>query len=704
MKKLVYLQLAVLVLLIGTSCTQEEDAFIRRDKWNMEFTYENQSKPFTVRSNRIWSVSTENDWITLSPESGEGAGLNYQNVNVTVATHYGGLDRSGVIILHSEGNDYTITVLQKTGPSITFGKPVMRGFLQQNIQIENVMLQIPYEGAIGGEQFTISVTASGPGAPGISPISNHPVTVSGRSGAIEVPLAGTPTAQGEVNFEITTSYTEGHPNAEIASFLNTVYPPLNVQLGVPSLSQTAFVATKRVKGLTLDIPYTDATPGVAFELSVNTNSGFANINNYPVTLNAASGTLSIPIQGTPVIAGDATFEIVYPGPPLPIVTATITSDGKKYYPGTILVTGVMADPKGNDAANGAVAWYNPSTNTMTVGGGNEYIQLMAVEDIDFSVTPYSVITAYSASNATVPADGWVQGGTRSYKFNLTSGTVARGEFFYVGGTGKSLNGTTTSASNVTAQASFDGTDPAGKVWTAYPIAVPAWAADPTYAGKTQTMGVNSFADAKWIRAKNLATETGDDGIGTRISEAGGIIGNAPNPASYPGSYGLCGIAVFEGTNVTSTTLPMDAVFWGHSAAGAANMTDVLTGYVVPFNDLYSPTNVQTGEAQSYLGQGNNSFFFVAGSPMTNFASPCASNSGASSGRDASNFLKFVGELDSDNSWVKSRVVKTLILLEPKHYLEHYGLSRQAQLSDIESRLPGADNYLGDNADVMVVRP
>jgi hypothetical protein len=703
MKRLIYLQLAVLAL-IGMSCTQEEDAFILRDKWNMEFTYESQSKPFTVRSNRTWSVSTENDWITFDPESGEGVGGNYQNVNVTVATHYGGLDRDGLITLHSEGNDYTITVLQKTGPSITFGKPVARGFLQQNTQIENVVLQIPYTGAIGGEQFTISVTASGAGAPGISPINNLSVTVSGKNGVIEVPLAGKPTAQGEVTFDITTSYTDGHPNSGIAAFPNTVYPPLNVQLGAPSLSQTTFIATKRITGLTLDIPYTDATPGLTFELSVNANSGFAGINSYPVTLNTASGTLSIPIRGTPVIAGEATFEIVYPGPPLPVTTATITSDGKKYYPGTILVTGVMADPKGNDASNASVAWYNPSTNTMTIGGGNEYIQLMAVEDIDFSVTPYSVITAYSASNATVPANGWVEGGTRSYKFNLTSGTVARGEFFYVGGTGKSLNGTTTSTANVTAQASFDGTDPAGKVWTAYPIAVPAWATDPTYAGTTQALGINSFADAKWIRAKNLATETGDDGIGTRISEAGGIIGNSPNPASYPGSYGLCGIAVFEGTNVTSTTVPMDAVFWGHAAAGAVNTTEMLTGYTVPFNDIYSPANLQTGASQSYLGQGNNSFFFAAGGPVTNFASPCASNSGASTGRDASNFLKFAGELDSDNSWVKPRVVKTLILLEPKHHLEHYGLDRQAQLSDIESKLSGANNYIGDNADVMVVRP
>jgi hypothetical protein len=143
---------------------------------------------------------------------------------------------------------------------------------------------------------------------------------------------------------------------------------------------------------------------------------------------------------------------------------------------------------------------------------------------------------------------------------------------------------------------------------------------------------------------------------------------------------------------------MDAVFFGQDVAGAKN------GYLIPLNDIYSPVDLKSGEVQAYFGQGGNTAFFAAGMPITNFASPCASNSGFSTGRDCSNFVKFAGELDSDNSWIKPRVAKTLFLLEPKHHLEHYGLERQAQRSDIESALPGADNYIGNNAAVMVVRP
>ena len=368
MKKIIYLQLVALSL-IGTSCSQEEDAFIVTSTLDMEFSYESQSQTFTVRSNKNWSVSTENDWITLDHVSGEGSD-NFEKVNVTVSTNYGG-SREGLLTLHSDGNEYTVTALQAIGPVIAFGTPAIRGFLLQNAGLENVAWQVPYTGAIGDEQFTLSVRASGAGAAGISPVQNYPVTLSGKDGVIEVPLSGKPVASGDVTFNIETSYTEIHSSANIPAAITKVYPQLDVQLGAPSLSQTTFIATKRVTGLTLDIPYTDARPGVTFALSVNADLGFAGISDYEVTLNTASGTLSIPIRGVPLMAGEATFEISYPGPPL---KATITSDGKKYFPGTILVTGVMADPKGNDAADDPVAWYTPSSNTMTRGGANEYVQ------------------------------------------------------------------------------------------------------------------------------------------------------------------------------------------------------------------------------------------------------------------------------------------------------------------------------------------
>ena len=90
----------------------------------------------------------------------------------------------------------------------------------------------------------------------------------------------------------------------------------------------------------------------------------------------------------------------------------------KEFRSAIVITGMLADAKGSD------------TN-------NEYIQFMALEEIDFAQTPYCVI---ACRNNKVNAKGWVQGSYVTYKFNLTSGRAAKGTFFYVGGVNKRLNG------------------------------------------------------------------------------------------------------------------------------------------------------------------------------------------------------------------------------------------------------------------------
>ena len=86
----------------------------------------------------------------------------------------------------------------------------------------------------------------------------------------------------------------------------------------------------------------------------------------------------------------------------------------KEFRSAIVITGMLADAKGSD------------TN-------NEYIQFMALEEIDFAQTPYCVI---ACRNNKVNAKGWVQGSYVTYKFNLTSGRAAKGTFFYVGGVNK----------------------------------------------------------------------------------------------------------------------------------------------------------------------------------------------------------------------------------------------------------------------------
>src|SRR5205085_4449981 len=82
----------------------------------------------------------------------------------------------------------------------------------------------------------------------------------------------------------------------------------------------------------------------------------------------------------------------------------------------VIITGYLVDPNGSDA-------------------NYEYIQLMATKNINFATTNFSVVTTNNAGASTptgFPANGWATGDLRTYKINLTSGVVQRGQYFYVG--------------------------------------------------------------------------------------------------------------------------------------------------------------------------------------------------------------------------------------------------------------------------------
>ena len=204
----------------------------------------------------------------------------------------------------------------------------------------------------------------------------------------------------------------------------------------------------------------------------------------------------------------------------------------------IVITGFIADPAGTDA-------------------NNEYIQLMATKDIDFSVTPYSVVTTNNAGASTpttLPVNGWATGDLRTYKLNLTSGKAAKGTFFYVGGAGKLINSTSST----------------------------------------------SIASANWIKAFNYSTTNGD-GFGTKTTN---LLANSGN------AYGM---AVFQGTTVTAATKPVDVVF---VATGgllySAGPPEV--GYRIANTDFYDVVNPITLESQPFYRAGTNTIALTYTTP------------------------------------------------------------------------------------------
>lgn len=231
----------------------------------------------------------------------------------------------------------------------------------------------------------------------------------------------------------------------------------------------------------------------------------------------------------------------------------------------IVLTGFMADPRGFDqkipgeetkygggAEDGGVTVYHK--------GGYEYVQFMALKDIDFSETPFSVVVARDGvlkggSEPFVTENGWAEGGKHTYKFNLTEGKAEAGTFFYVGSSSKELAG----------------------YWPE---------------GQSQ-----DISGANWIRSIDVLSSeggvTGDD-FGDSID---GLLAN---------TGAAVGIAVFEGTEITPENRPIDAVFY-NKPEGGFPFDEGVNSFLVPDkSDLYSAID-EDGNNQLYLGEGTNTF-------------------------------------------------------------------------------------------------
>ena len=200
----------------------------------------------------------------------------------------------------------------------------------------------------------------------------------------------------------------------------------------------------------------------------------------------------------------------------------------------VVITGYMADVSGSD-------------------NGYEYMQFMALKDIDFSAEPHCVI---ACRNNAVNAAGWVQGSYVTYKFNLVSGTVSQGEFFYVGGINKNING----------------------------------------------VGSADISEGNWICSVDYTTQPGADGIGDST------VGYLHNANSNSNNNVADGIAVFRGTEVTPDTEPCDVVFYG-ALINSSVYNPAGWGYMITDNDLYSKIDRLTGDIQKYFGQGTNTYLF-----------------------------------------------------------------------------------------------
>lgn len=158
----------------------------------------------------------------------------------------------------------------------------------------------------------------------------------------------------------------------------------------------------------------------------------------------------------------------------------------------------------------------------------EYVELVATTSINFASTPYTVVFT---DNGTATSNGWKAGSSVSYAFLINSGSVTAGQVVYVGGSSMA------------------------------PLSNGGMA----------------------LRTRNTGSNSGDN-FGS--SNSGGVLGNG-------GSNGD-GIAVFNvaASAITSSTVPVDAVFFGSSVGTAYKSSS--SGYQMPVNDLYTGGKLGTG--------------------------------------------------------------------------------------------------------------
>ncbi len=193
----------------------------------------------------------------------------------------------------------------------------------------------------------------------------------------------------------------------------------------------------------------------------------------------------------------------------------------------LIITGYLVDPPGTDS-------------------NYEYIQLMATKDINFATNNFSVVTTNNAGASTptgFPENGWATGGMRTYKINITSGSVTRGQQIYVGAI--------------------------KKIW-----------------GSAST----DISSAFWVT--KMYNNVGGDGFGTATAN---LLANSGNAG---------GIAVFDLTNVTADTIPVDVIMYG-GGGSVYTAGPPAKGYKITNTDYYDVKNPITQVLQPYFNMGSN---------------------------------------------------------------------------------------------------
>jgi hypothetical protein len=348
--------------------------------------------------------------------------------------------------------------------------------------------------------------------------------------------------------------TPEYPSGTYAYFLNTdasgnaqypnmIGPKYYGTVFLTNFGGTAGAATAPKVGVSCYTPSTNCTVTLSSQTNVSCN-GLSD-GAATVSVSGASGTVTYswtPSGGTAATASNlssGTYTVSVSDGASCSATQTVSITE----PTAITITSTITNATCNGGTNGAI--------NMSVSGGNplgsgspgllisevftdpsgsdspfEFVELLATKAIDFSTTPYTVIFS---NNGTATSNGWKAGAGLTYAFEISTGSVSKGDVVYVGGS-----------------------------------------------SMTPTTNV--------LRSINTGTTAGDGSIGN--SNATGVLGNGGTSADGVAVFST-------GTSsLTSSSVPVDAIFFG-TAAGSAVVSGGTAGYQLPVNDKYSGGKLQS---------------------------------------------------------------------------------------------------------------
>lgn len=188
-----------------------------------------------------------------------------------------------------------------TAGTVVYGNPYVSGTLKMNQAAQQVQLVIPYSGAQGSEQVSVSATVAGTTGLSVASLTDQILT-PGDNQQLVLEVTGTPASAGTVTFTISgISLSTNTVTAEIAESLT---------FGTPAFSGKLKAGTV-ISAASITIPYANAegTESMAAVTVTSTDHAITLESISPETLNAGSGMLTLHLSGTPTEAGKVTFTL-----------------------------------------------------------------------------------------------------------------------------------------------------------------------------------------------------------------------------------------------------------------------------------------------------------------------------------------------------------------------------------------------------------